>query len=313
MFAGIKNGAELTKGTIRAFGKHPQLIFPLLGCWLIYAPSIVYSKFFFPWGECTLPQQFLFAFFHIFLFSFVLSFSCLILLEIIRQIETTEDLDLWAATAVATKTIFKALPVVFLWAILWFLISLIEAILSRKGSDDDDDLEFTPENVATELGGGFEGFSISRAFFEALRKGVRMIVFLIYPALSWEKASAGKAIKKGLGIAKLHKVEFATGFLLTELAGIIVFLPPFLLFLWARFTEFPDWVWFVAILYIGLAWSFSMLLEQLFAAELYLWHLLWKKDCAEALTKGLDEPKFSDTNRPSILNDIPELRNVIKE
>jgi hypothetical protein len=37
--------------------------------------------------------------------------------------------------------------------------------------------------------------------------------------------------------------------------------------------QFTEHQWMGLILYIGLAWSFSMHLEQMFSACLYLWHL----------------------------------------
>ena len=50
-----------------------------------------------------------------------------------------------------------------------------------------------------------------------------------------------------------------------------------------------------------------MLLEQLFSAELYAWHLVWKRK-KESLPKDEAEGlALQDVQRPSILRDIPAL------
>lgn len=314
MFQGIKNGTGLIKESIKAFGKHPSLIIPLLVCWTIYAPAIVHLKFFFQWDNYSTGQQLLVVFLVILLFSFILSVSCLILLELIHQIETGESLNIFTATCTSIPNIVKSLPVTVVWAVIWFVITVIEMFLRRRRDEDEEDMEFNAENVAKTVA-GFEEFSLSAAFFEALRKGVRMIAFLIYPAIAWEKNGLSKSVKKGLAVAKTHKAEFVTGFVLTDLAAAVVFLPPAILFILSgKFhIEFPEWVWFTTIIYCGFAWSFSMFLEQMFTAELYLWHLLWEKDCEIAEINGGELPKLEDVKRPSIMDSIPDLANAIQK
>ena len=313
MFQGIKNGTGLIKESIKTFGKYPSLIIPLLVCWAIYAPMIVHLKFFFPWDNYSTGQQLAVVFFVILIFSFILSISCLILLELIQQIETGENLNIFTATFSSIPNIVKSLPVTVAWAVIWFVISVIEMLLRRRSDDDDEDMDFNAENAAKTVA-GFEEFSLSAAFFEALRKGVRMIAFLIYPAIAWEKNGFSKSVIKGLAVAKTHKTEFIAGFVLTDLAAALVFLPPAILFILSgKFdVEFPDGVWFITIIYCGFAWSFSMFLEQMFTAELYLWHLLWEKDCELAKNNGNELPKLEEVKRPSIMDSTPDLANAIE-
>ena len=141
-----------------------------------------------------------------------------------------------------------------------------------------------------------------------------MIAFLIYPAIVWEKKGFFKSIKKGLAVAKAHKAEFITGFILTDLAALVVFLPPSILFILSgKFhIEFPDWVWLTTIIYCGFAWSFSMFLEQMFTAELYLWHLLWENESSIAKNNGDELPKLEDVRRPSIMDNVPDMVYTIE-
>mgnify|MGYP001490015819 CR=1 FL=1 len=57
MFAGVKNGSDLIRECIGAFGRYPTLVIPLLVCWAVYAPIVVYLYFFFPWDNYSTGQQ----------------------------------------------------------------------------------------------------------------------------------------------------------------------------------------------------------------------------------------------------------------
>ena len=116
-------------------------------------------------------------------------------------------------------------------------------------------------------------------------------------------------IRRGLSVAQSHKAEFATGFVLTELAAMIVFLPPSIVFVIADNTDvtISDDMWFAVIIYCGFAWSFSLLMEQLFTAELYLWDMKWREARATARDHDQPAPKLSDIPRPSIMDDNADL------
>ena len=309
MFDGIKNGSEVIKESLKVFRKHPMFLVPLFGCWLIYAPIVIYFTYFFHWKQHSTLQICFTIFFIVFIFSFILSFSNLLLLELIQQLESGKKFNLVSAFfEVVSKDLIKTLPIIFIWVIIWFILTAIEALLSKIENRSG---EFSAENAAKTLA-GYEHFSLSRAFFEALKKGVRMIVFLILPAIAWEDKSPVKATKKGLGVLKIHLAEFATGLALTELAAIIVFLPPAILFAISDVFEvtFPDFVWYITIIYCAFAWSFSLFLEQMFAAELYLWHLIWEKECSIAKAENRKLPKLREVKRPSVLDDVSDLLNI---
>jgi len=308
MYQGIKNGSELIKESFRAIGKYPRMLIPLLLCWLIYAPILVAFKFHIPWDIYTNGECALIVFFAILLLSLIFSWSAFMLLEFIRQIETNEQPSLISAFFKSIGNTIIALPIVIGWAVIWFILSVLEAIFSRRSEDDDDDgEEYNAENVAKTVA-GFEEFSLSGAFFDAVKKGVRMLAFLIYPAIAWEKFSSLKSVKKGFVVAKSHKTEFVAGFLLTELAAILVFIPPAILFyISSKFdVSFPEMVWFITILYCAFAWSFTLFLEQMFAAELYLWHLIWEKEVEDAKLKGKPTPKLQDVKRPSVMDNVAD-------
>src|SRR5688572_22566430 len=78
-------GWRIFKDSLKVFWVRPILSLPLFICWLIYAPTVVYLKFYFPWKQLSTMQTILVAFLVILFFSVILSVSCLFLLEMIQQ------------------------------------------------------------------------------------------------------------------------------------------------------------------------------------------------------------------------------------
>lgn len=308
-FPGIKNGWNLIKESVKVFNRHPKFLTPLLFTWSVYAPAILYLKYWFDWESYAGIQILWIVFGVIFLFAFLLSFSCSMLLELIQQLETGQELNLTKSFRhTLSQNILKILPLVFVWAVIWFVLTLIQAILSKGKEKKGESGKFSAENAAKTLA-GYQKFSLSQAFFKALGKGVRMIMFLILPAVAWENLSFVKSIKRGIGVFKAHLSEFVTGFVLTELAAIIIFLPTGLLFYIADELDItlPDPVWVLAIIYIAFAWSYSIYLEQMFIAELYLWNMKWEDGVAKARKEGRPIPSMREVPRPSILDEVHEL------
>jgi hypothetical protein len=111
-----------------------------------------------------------------------------------------------------------------------------------------------------------------------------MLVFLILPAIAWDNMNFVQATQKGLLVLKTHLGEFARGYALTYAAAVVVFLPAAVVFVlgarhrhMAPLVHFPDAVWVATMIYCGLAWSFCLYLEQMFVAQLYLWHMKWER------------------------------------
>lgn len=307
MFEGIKNGWDLIKASIKVFNRHPVFLVPLICVWLIYAPIVIYLKWYFPWGAFSFSGILLIIFLIIFFFALLITFSCSMLLELIQQIETGKQLSLAKAFGESTGTnLIKIIPLAFIWSVIWFILTLAEAILRRKEKSEKEEL--SARNVAKTLG-GYEKFSWWGLSFDLLNKGIRMAVFLIMPAFAWQDLGFINSIKKGFAVLRAHLMEFATGFTLTYLASVIVFLPPgLLLYITGKLDiALPDWIWVVTIIYISFAWSYSLYLEQMFTAELYLWHLKWEKEYEKAEKTGKKLPTLRDVPKPSILDEVSDL------
>ncbi len=235
------NAWNLIRRSISVFKKYPIFILPILLVWMIYAPSVIYLKYFFPWNSVSISEALGVVFAEIVLFSFIILFSSTLTLELIQQLEQSQSLSLGKAwEEVMRRDLFKIIPLALCWAIIWFILTVIEALLSRRDKDDADD-QFDTAHVAETLA-NYRDFSLSRAFIEALEKGVRMIVFLILPAIAWEDLGPIHAAKKGFRVLKAHLAEFASGYALTYLAAALVFLPP---------TDLPPENWAIASKSLG--------------------------------------------------------------
>lgn len=237
--------------------------------------------------------------------------SCAVVLDMIRQIETGEPSLSRAVGKAFGKDTFKILPLAAVWALIWLVLTLIEAIFSKRSRDDNEML--TAQDAAETIA-NYRDFSFSSAFIEALQKGVRMVVFLIMPAIVWDNLSFPDATKKGLAVLRAHLRDFGAGYALTYAAAAVVFLPPAIIFKLGTGRHgnpppihFPDSVWVATIIYIGLAWSFCIYLEQMFMAQLYLWHTKWEESVSQAKSTHQPLPDFGDVARPELLAKTPGL------
>jgi hypothetical protein len=171
----------------------------------------------------------------------------------------------------------------------------------------------TAQNAAATLA-GLGDFSLSEAFIGALQKGVRMVVFLILPAIAWENLGTYRAMKKGLAVLRAHLRLVGAGYALTYVAAAIVFIPSSIVFFLGTgrhghspLIHFPSYIWVATIIYMGMAWSFSLYLEELFMAQLYLWHMSWQRAVQQAAAEGKPAPAFLSVPQPQLLKKSPEL------
>lgn len=306
MFEGIKNSFDLINASFKTFRKHPILALPIFVVWLIYAPLIIYFKWHFDWDLYYVKAQLMIVFLIIYFLAFILSISCSTMLELVQQKETGKEFNLLKALGITLSYNLVPIMVVSLvWALLWFVLVVLKAITKSKGKNSEEE---NAENVARTLAGTSDSslFSFS---IDALLKGIRMVVFLIIPAFAWENKGIRESFTRGYEIVRQRKAEFIAGFTLSLAVEFLVFLPAgFMFYLSSKGVVFPDWSWFICIFYIGLAWSYSIYLEQMFGAELYLWQMSYEKEYNKAIKDNTPWPKFSEVRRPSIVDNIPDLK-----
>src|ERR1700722_1307616 len=200
-------GWQLLAQGLGVLRRYPWFIAPILIVWLIYAPGVLYLKYYLHWSRHNTAESAIIVYFFIVAFSFCILLACDVLLELIQQLERDEPSMSSAVAATFRKDLANLLPLAFAWATIWFALSLIEAVLSRRDDADSGDAELDAQGAAEALA-GFGSFSLSRAFFEALKKGVRMVVFLILPGIAWEDMNFVNATRKGLAVLRGNKGDF---------------------------------------------------------------------------------------------------------
>jgi hypothetical protein len=138
-----------------------------------------------------------------------------------------------------------------------------------------------------------------------------MIVFLILPAVAWEDKNTWTAAKRGLSILRHNKSAFITGYVMSGLITWLVFLPVALISYGSAEmgVSISSWGWLLVILYTAFAWSYSMYLEQMFTAELFLWYKNWEDKVRIAKDTGQQPPRMNDVNQPSLLDEHSDLVN----
>lgn len=306
-----KKGWQLIVHSCSVFLAYPSLLLPLSVVWIPYAAGVLYLRYEFPWQQFSLETNIGVTFAFIFALSFLILMAFATVLEMIRQIEGGRPSLLRAVACVFGRDLWSVLPLALVWAIIWLLLTLIEAALSNKNKDSDSQL--TAQHAAETLA-NFNNFSFSEAFIGALQKGVRMVMFLILPAIAWEHLGFVKGVKKGLAVFRAHLGLFGTGYALTYAAATVVFLPAAVVLGLGTghhgnppLIHFPSYVWIGLIIYMGSAWTLSMYLEQMFMAQMYLWHLKWERAVAQANAEGRPIPPFTSIPRPELLARTPGL------
>jgi len=306
-------GWQAVVQSLRLFVRHPVFLVPILLAWLVHAPIILWLRYsHFEYGLSSW-QVLAVIFAAIASLSVTTLLACDILLGLVRQAGEGR-LSLPRAVAhTLGRDLFSILPLAIVWAIIWFVLFLLECIFSKKGESGGDSL--TAQHAAETLA-GYNSFSLSGAFFQALEKGVRMVMFLILPAISWEGLGPVKAAKKGLAILRAHTGDFGVGYAITYAAAGIIFLPPAIVLELGTgrhgnppLIQFPGSVWTGVIIYIAFAWSFSLYLEQMSMAQLYLRHLLWDKAVQDAKSRDSALPSFGDIAAPGLLGEFPDTLN----
>jgi len=313
IFERWQKSCALLTHSMNVLRAYPVLFVPVMAVWLVFAPCYLYLRFQFHWHQHGTWAQFGVSFLFIAALSVLLLFSCDVVLHLIRQIEGGRPSLGQAVRDAITKDAVRLLPLALTWAIVWFALAVIEALLTRKRSEDDSvDESLDAESAAEALAGDAE-FSLSAAFVRALEKGVRMVMFLVVPAIAWEGLGVVEAARRGIDILRENKAEFARGYALTYVATFAAAVPAALVFLLGSsrhgppIVAFSQSVWVGLVIYLGLLWSFSIYLEQLFMAQIYLWHLTWERAVREALDQGKEMPELVDTPCPEMFARSPGL------
>lgn len=285
----MQTGISQIQAAIQLLFRHKVLIIPYGGFWvcLLLLPKITPRV-----PESTPFWVSLLILWYVPVILFTL--ASFMLLELIEQIESDQPVNLLRAVLQAVSfDLVWSLPIILVWSLVGTLVWLLLFPLSL-------------------LSGGLTA---------SLQKRLRLSILFVLPAIAWEQVAPWRAVQKGNQAAGEHWAEFVTSFGISDLVWKVVSWF-FLLFLLVAqwLSGMVDYeqvlitstrVMFIILLFFPFVLSFMIYIEQLVAAELYLWHLRWFKAIALAEAKGHRRPRLDRVDRPSLLNEIPELVGVI--
>jgi len=199
----LNDGWSLFKQTLRVLWRRPAFAIPILIVWCVYAPLILISRYRISWHDFSFWQGLGIVFLEIAFLSYVILAGCAVMLEMIRQLEFGQALSVGQAfKRWVERDMIRMIPLALVWAIVWFLLSVLQALTSKKDRDSDD-RQASLEDAARSLA-NIQEFSWSGVTLDALQKGGRMLVFLILVPMIWESAQFPDAVKKGFAALKGH-------------------------------------------------------------------------------------------------------------
>jgi len=282
------------------------MLVPLFFCWVIFAAGILFFKFNANFIEYSLALKFVIIFFFFVALSFLILLACSAILRMIFDIEAHgSDPKLAPALSQSFLNMLNFLPLSLWWSIVWFMIFVLSVIFSKFKSSAGR--EYNVQNAAlTLIGDG--SFSLTRTFFEALEKVLRMAVLLCLSAVVWQNYTTKKAFRKTVTIIAENPSNFANNYFASYIVMIVLGLPiSLMLYAFKNGAEISDTAWLIAIMYCAVIWSFEVFMEQVMMATLYMRHLKWEKALLDARENGKPLPTLNDIPLPSVMDDIADI------
>lgn len=297
----IGEGWKLFNDSFRFLLKKPVFLVPIFFSWVLVTAIVLYMRYYFaaPGG---LGPIFLVIFGAVFLITIAVCIANIMMLEFMQQMESGEAISFGKAVKEAAfLDLIKVIPIALIWAIVWFIILIIQVLTSRKKGGSSRP-EPSPRDAALTLGGANSGpFSWLGLGLRMFEKLVRMCVFLALPAIAWENMGPFSAFGRSLEILKKHPLQFITTYTLTGVASLFMAIPLIVIFYLDRSgMPFSSLFWTGVIIYEGFIWTLGIYLEQMSVGLLYLWHLKWVKSGSTG--------ELSSVQKPDLLDNFYELR-----
>lgn len=302
--------------SFKVFVRYPKLILPIFFSWIVFFSISIASLAFIKWDIRKITDFIYPLFVYYIFFAFMISIACSMLLEMIQQIENGESPSFFKSLWVTlNEDLNDMIPVIFLWALLWAGITLIEIIVSRRENYSSRNRNYNADELddvrkAVELINGNVEIGFSVFFFETLKRGIRMTAMMSFCAVAWDNLGYYDSLKKAFRVIHSDFYEFASGFLTTGLVLVVIFIPP-VVALWMQTNgtiHMQPRNYFFMAAYTLCALSYAIYMEQLFMGQLYMWHKKWEKAAKKAIESGQQPPEIEEIPAPSILDDINDLK-----
>ena len=306
-FDGLSEGWYTFKRTLRFAFKNPLLLFPML----LAVVGIVGASYYaiVEYGVLEYPL-YVVVFIYVVIVTVIVSICSLILLELLEQKEQGRRMNIFKAIFDAlVYDLWRTLPVIVVWAVLKFFLTMLEiAIAAAKAKAREN---------RRERGRTFRGYRERRlgrqqGFVDMIQTGVRLASMTILTSIAWEPLNPFKAMSKGISVYRNHFGSIVMGVGLSNLLKIVMFLPSFLVIIFVNnmYGEIPLGAMIVVMIYFGTVWAISLMVEQIYVAELYIWYMGYEKEKRVAIKEGFDVPEsMTKVKRPSLFDDVADFQD----
>ncbi len=262
----------MTKGSFRLVRARPVFLIPIFLCWFAVSGIILYLQYY--WSPADYLPLFLEFFVALFLITYAVCMSNIIMLELIQPMEDGQERTLTQSLYEAfSRDSLKVIPIALLWALVWFILIMIQVIISLlKGKGASENHEPSLRDAAITLGGlKGEPFSWVGLGFRMMEKLIRLVSFLALPGIAWKNFGPSESLREGLSVIRQKPLQFLTVYTLTSAASLVMALPLLPIAI-AVELELPisDVVWTCVLIYEAVVWTFSIYLEQMTMGLLYL-------------------------------------------
>ncbi|MDA3931530.1 MAG: hypothetical protein PF513_02200 [Tenericutes bacterium] len=280
----IGTGWSVFKKNLKLIFSKPYLLLPMMVAWGVFIYTTYWFNTNYNLAEMDISMLLLVLFGFIFLSTFTIGVASLFVLEMLEQHETTGKINPFKALLdMITRDLWRALPIIILWSLVDFILTIIISIL-----DSGRKRKNRPRRSKG---------PIQRAV-EAFRDLVRMGSMTIFTVIAWENLGSKASFDKGYSVFKNRFSEMLVGFGLNKIFGLILVIPIIIVSFALRAGVLPFQTTSIAlIIYISVVWSLRKLIEQLFVSELYLWYKHYELTIKKADRLG--------TKPPSSLYDVP--------
>lgn len=298
-FDGLESGWYTFKKTVKFSFRNPLLLLPML----LAVAGVVYGSYYgvVELDLLAMPIYYMVAY-YVVVATIVISLSSLILLELLEQKETHGKMNVFKAVFDAVVfDLWRTLPLIVVWAVLKFLVSMLEVMvmLAKAKSKDRNRSSYRRRRTSRRTSN----------FLTIIQTGIRLASMTVLTAVAWEPINPFKAIGKGVRVYREQLGEVAVGVGLSNVLKLVMLIPSigaYYLMDSAYAGDIPSEGYLAILIYFGVIWAITLMVEQIYVAELYIWYKVFEGETRNAELEGYDKPSsMRDVKeRPSLFDNV---------
>lgn len=269
----LRNVALLMFETLKYLGKRPKMLLMVVVAFILYAPMYYYlvlmeSTTALDWTPFLIRSA-------VFFVGVPLIYTAVnfVLIEMAIQEHQEKRIRLFHALIHGMKTFLKALPLVILWTVFRYVLSIFKPIFSPPRFGDNKISSINREMNTSRAGIRYmDIYAVAKwetgknVMTTLYRRGLHDGFMMMYTGLSVEEGYF-KGLKKALQYYQEEAGLLRTGYDAASFYQLILVLPAML----SIGLLLHDVTLMVLFGYLGVVWIYTVIVKQLLITNLYLW------------------------------------------